>query len=716
MRWLLLRHQTPLISTYLAVTKTAMPKATNQSIYNISSDSHISGRVDGAIEIWKKNRKTLGLFPKGAFTEHAEKGWIIYLLNGSDVVGYLLYRIAKERAVIAHLCVANSHRGTGGARKLFEFFRKEIEDGHCRGIEVKCRGDYDIAPLWPRLGFQYVNTGAGRGEKTTELVKWFFHFDTQDFFYEMMPKPEEDDQVWAVLDANVVFKLAEPDARENQEACALMSETIASYTRYSVTPEIYAEIERQQSIAQKQLSRQCADQFNRLEAKRSEIDHYKTTLAPLWNSLTASRDLSDYMHVVHTAAASIRVFVTQDAELIEKADAIQKSCGVQIIRPVEFISQLDALENQSKYHPSSIARTQYNIRCPHGDESGELAKSFTNVRFGEKQKQLEAKIRSAIASTNDHEVSVITDNNDEHLVLLVEKRIGSNTSIVLLRHNRNGIAQTLLQDLLWKRLGSINQTKYLEVDDPFVVDDTLQLFSQRGFFKTAHGIGRCSIRGTYKRSNMLSIAEPLITQLSPTSEKTDTLVEQLASEKAHRIEEAFWPVKITDADIPTYLVPIQPLWAMHLFDEDLASQQLLGADPNRFFNWENVYYRSHRSVSFKAGDRILWYVSTGSGMKISAIRACSRLIGHEVDTAKALYRKYRRLGIYEWRNLMKMTGGDAYGKLMAMRFYQTECFPASIELEEFSELGIKGAPQSPRRISSSQFNMIYQKGMLLDAQ
>ena len=46
----------------------------------------------------------------------------------------------------------------------------------------------------------------------------------------------------------------------------------------------------------------------------------------------------------------------------------------------------------------------------------------------------------------------------------------------------------------------------------------------------------------------------------------------------------FWPLKIANCEIPTYLVPIQPVWAMHLFDKRLAEGDLLGAIAEKYFH------------------------------------------------------------------------------------------------------------------------------------
>jgi len=180
------------------------------------------------------------------------------------------------------------------------------------------------------------------------------------------------------------------------------------------------------------------------------------------------------------------------------------------------------------------------------------------------------------------------------------------------------------------------------------------------------------------------------------------------------MEEFFWPLKISDASIPTYLISIKPYWAMQLFDEDIANQYLLGADVSRFFSMENVYYSNKVNFHPQCGARILWYVTQSKNKNESHIggyiKACSRLIDSRVDTAKALYDEFQRLGIYDWNLLMKQTGNNPFLKIRSYRFYQTELFRNPIVLDQLQKYGIKQAPQSPISLTQAQFLSIYRSG------
>jgi hypothetical protein len=67
--------------------------------------------LEGVMALHRLNARTLGFLPKGAFEEYAKQQQIIIALtNDGNCLGYLLYRVARGRASIVHLCVADIAR------------------------------------------------------------------------------------------------------------------------------------------------------------------------------------------------------------------------------------------------------------------------------------------------------------------------------------------------------------------------------------------------------------------------------------------------------------------------------------------------------------------------------------------------------------------------------------------------------------------------------
>ena len=150
---------------------------------------------------------------------------------------------------------------------------------------------------------------------------------------------------------------------------------------------------------------------------------------------------------------------------------------------------------------------------------------------------------------------------------------------------------------------------------------------------------------------------------------------------------------------------------MSLFDFAQSAGDLFGGKTSVLLRWKNAYYRAnthHRMLTPPA--RILWYVSR----KQQSIVAVSRLDEIEIGFPKALFKKFKNLGILEWRDLYEMCGGDPSREIMALVFSHTFLFRQPVPLEAlkqiFAEDGIGLALQSPRRIPASTFERIYRRG------
>ena len=125
-------------------------------------------------------------------------------------------------------------------------------------------------------------------------------------------------------------------------------------------------------------------------------------------------------------------------------------------------------------------------------------------------------------------------------------------------------------------------------------------------------------------------------------------IENLANrELAAQMERDLFPGKMIGCDLPTFVIPIRPVWAQSLFDEGLAIQSLFASEASLILNWENVYYRSVGwNAGLQAPCRILWYVTKDKRFNFTGcIRACSQALEVLVLPAKEAYRRFRRLGV-----------------------------------------------------------------------
>ena len=176
------------------------------------------------------------------------------------------------------------------------------------------------------------------------------------------------------------------------------------------------------------------------------------------------------------------------------------------------------------------------------------------------------------------------------------------------------------------------------------------------------------------------------------------------------VERQLWPAKIVGTDIPTFIVSIRPEWAQHFFDVELGAQLLIGLREDLHLGVEGVYYRSSENNNLTAPGRVLWYVSKGDGDGSMSIKACSHL--EEVITGKPkdLFRRFLRLGVYDWRDVFATAKNDVTNDIAAFRFRMTERFKNPVDTTTLERLNIRAPFMSPRKISEAQFAAIYKAG------
>ncbi|WP_295583819.1 hypothetical protein [uncultured Lamprocystis sp.] len=198
----------------------------------------------------------------------------------------------------------------------------------------------------------------------------------------------------------------------------------------------------------------------------------------------------------------------------------------------------------------------------------------------------------------------------------------------------------------------------------------------------------------------------------------EALVGSECHEDSVSAEKALKPLKLIDKEIPSYVIPIEAAWAAQLFDDELANSDLFGATPDLMFRDTNVYYRSPRLCDLRFPARILWYVKADPRKRgTMAIRGCSYLDEVIVDTAKNVFSRYQRFGVYHWRDIVQIEARSREKKVMALVFSNSERFNKPVPLARvhdiMQDLGFrKNQFQSPVAIKHPGFINLYREGWL----
>ncbi len=113
---------------------------------------------------------------------------------------------------------------------------------------------------------------------------------------------------------------------------------------------------------------------------------------------------------------------------------------------------------------------------------------------------------------------------------------------------------------------------------------------------------------------------------------------------------------------------------------------------------------------------MLWYVSDDRRYPESkAIRACSHIDEVLIGTPKLLYSRFRRLGIYQWDDVLGTAKRRIDEVIMAFRFSRTELFERpvswkSLQATLHTHMGMRSQVQSPMKIPESCFLDLYEQG------
>lgn len=666
--------------------------------------------------LYRKDSKTLGFFPFGAFEDHARKRQVFVAQTATgECAGYLLYRVAKNRASIVHLCVADACRGKGVGAALID--RLKLETKHLAGIGLYCRRDFEAHDKWPRYGFVAKNAKRGRGRDQAELTFYWIDHNHPDLFSRAEQEHDEDRLV-VVMDSNVFFDLHERSTPESDDSKALLEPWLQDTVELCVTSEMFNDINKAPTDVIRRTSRAFATKYRELKTDGTAVKSVEKRLAELLTASVCLRDESDIRHLAHTIAAGERYFVTRDADLIERAEPLYDIYGVSVLHPSALINELDTLQREEEYRPARLAGS------PHRDSllKAEMLPAVIGAfRFHEeKQSELEKTLNHFLAKPKDVECKISLDHKGNPLVLCATTcRSPTNPEVLSLRVSRDPLATTVARHVLHSALedAARNAAGSVSVSDPNLGSSLVLALQELGFvfsgLKWVKYVGGGILEAedlrscVTKQSQQISDSELCIR----TIRTLDDYATRPESGLAAQIEHLLWPAKVKGALIPTYIIPIQPRWAGHFFDVELSSQMLFGLKTELHLGIEGVYYRSPRGPRISAPGRILWYVSQGEEKDgAMAIKACSRLEEVAIGAAKDLYRRFRRLGVYERKSVIATAGGNPEGVVMALRFAMTERFKTAVPLAWLNAVGLKGNFPGPREIEAEQFEKIYAKG------
>jgi len=679
--------------------------------------------LEQVIILADKNSATLGFFPHKAFEEHATRKGILVALENGQLAGYLMYRVVKSqnRAIIVHLCIDTPYRGRGIPQLLFnELGEKTLT---LRGIGLTCRRDYqDATKLWKKLGFVPRHEKPGRRKGTpSELTFWWFDHGHKTLFDEVNIR-----KLKVVIDANVFFDFQNIEYADS-EIRALMGDWLKDEVEFIITDELFVEIDKNRNSHIRKKHRRKALEFLGTKKNRAKFEIVCDQLRPLFSPNLKNNDESDLKQIAWAIAdGTVSLFVTRDEGILKLYTAIFDQFGISVIPPVDLVLRLDELYRVEEYRHMRLAGTNIKQRRIHAGEYTELAQHFQQDTNENRSIFLKT-LKNYLVERESSGCFVAEDDSQIPLILFAYDRSNPNQLIMpLLRIDRSNPDLKLLRYLLLQFISTCAREgrNFVYITDPYLQDVVKEALQEDAFIQIDNGWLKPIIplaKPTQEIATYLDRALNIVPEARPYYQLHVKLLQDSSSyinlEAMSEVERIFWPVKITNADIPTISIPINSTWAYWWFDEKLAIQTLFGSHQERAFNREGVYYSAATAPNVTLPGRIMWYVTKDKRiLGTQAIRACSRLDDIVIGKPKDLFRQYRHLGIYEWHNVSTLVDGDLDKEIVAYRFSDTQLFINPVAYSEWQEItqqmkGKNPPIQSPAVMPRDIFELIYKLGM-----
>ncbi len=674
-----------------------------RSNLDIEAPAPGSSLFEAAKALGDSEAKNLGLLPHAAWDDYANAGHLLVAATQGRLLGYTAYRVPRAEVRIAHLVVHPDARRRGVARVLVE----ELARLHTerRGIGLRCRRDWAANRAWPALGFVPIGERPGRGSDAGVLTEWWYDFGHPDLF----SWAPGDSTLTAVIDANVFIDLHGGDPGEASLRTRQLIGALTDRVDLVVTPELLNELHRQEDATKRQRLVQTAQAYPRLRGSIPEVDRWADRLArTVATRTTSEQDRSDRRHVAWAAATGVSIVVTRDRKARHALGlGAYETAGVTLCTPSTLGSVLHEREHAGAYAPAALSATELSMR----DISGrpDFAASLLSNRTGERRRDFDRRLEEVSAAHPYSRLTFVEDPEGGALAAVGAVARNSTLTVRVARVQGGPLEITLAAQIaqyLRTVAGEFACTSIV-VDDPHLSRALPKALQSDGFTKVADGPLTALTLDVRVRSTELGpVLQRATSNLAkPQAEVLVQLAQTLAQVSPAALEHAFRPLRLVDANLPTWLIPIRPHWASDLFGyPPMLMPRSLGLG----LSTEHVYYKKGKAGETAPG-RVLWYVSGDLGGQVFG---CSLLMDVRDGQPKDLYRDYRRLGIYTFDDVEG--SADKNGSVRALNVTDTEVLPAPVSLTRLRSLASSTGDRlnlvGARRISQSLFEAVIREG------
>ncbi len=396
-------------------------------------------------------------------------------------------------------------------------------------------------------------------------------------------------------------------------------------------------------------------------------------------------------------------FITKDRGVLARANNIRKSYPITICTPIEFLHNFSVDGVDKMYAPKFAQFSDVTLEPIEDFSEDELFSKYRTEN--EKKSKFRSKLVDSFVGTKPQLFNICAlgqelgvcalsiASNEAHIHLLRMPKVLQYKRTVCIH-----LIENLIQYCLNKNI------KYIYSHDLsccFLVKEAL---AGAGFIE----------REGYSLRILLSGLCSLNEVLDEFGLNRTTGDGELPLEVLVELENAIWPGKIQGLEIPTYIIPIQPQWAQKLISP-VGFQGALFPRSDIMVQTRRVYYKANNGGVPQKPARILWYVSGDKKEPGKFVFAVSQVDRVDVDSVKALFARYERLGVFSWNDVYSHANRNVENKMMAILFSKTELLKQPVNYQDVARVVLKSEERNLNLVSifqikESTFEEIYKMG------
>ena len=435
--------------------------------------------------------------------------------------------------------------------------------------------------------------------------------------------------------------------------------------------------------------------FKRLAAGGVDLDAYRARATRILGEAEEKPLDLPVDELAIGAALGVPVFLTLNDALLQKEDALYRELGITVATPTGALLSLPVLYREQEYAPIRIHAESLRALLVAEELTPKLTDLFLAAEFGETQETLLRKLErfgegvqpaacrrlligfqagqgTAPGSERTETVPPLAESLQALAVLLRNQR--DILRVPLWRIPAHPLRPTFARQILAGFMADAlaEGRRMVLVQDGFMHGDLVEALRECGFLPAGADSWLRVLLPGGRRAKTWATELRELAELDPVSAPAVAQLHAYLAPKANGIpkedflalERFLAPGRVLGAELPSYLAQMKPGWAMRVFDAELAEYDLFeGTRRSVLRPREGVFFLPLGAGGGEGAQalpgRVLWQVCSRGGSGV--VRAVSNLVGVEVGSAEALYKKYRRLGYFTDKDVQAMAGSGAGG-------------------------------------------------------